>query len=492
MKVNNLVLFVVVLLFTVLIRLMPSLYTNNLFSNDVWPLKRLTEYVLKNPRVDIYSLSEIYGHHVFWPLSSVESIMYIHVTGMSSDYFFKFAGVTILSIAVSLSVYLLARRYSYKYRCCLIAPLAVSLLPSFTLFTSAYLKEFYGYVLTPILLYLAIHESRSRLPILPILFSIALVLSHPLASAMCIAILCSYLYVNLVDSLRGREKFKVRSQHIAAILSLAIAYTLYTTYIAEPLIHFSLMDLAILGIYAIAVYLAYLFLGGVASAPLIAIASLLASISIIYTITAPIDNPLSLFYVIPPVISIAYRVRERSLGRIRVAVLLPIAVLFLYISTYMVEALGIIHRIVNYLMYAFIPMAIDIARNGRKVGAAIFLTLVLTTIICSLASTLNHNPYTFYWRYGEYDSVFKNFIEAHTLSANIYGDPKYSYMTPKIVGIPIAVVKEFCELPDFLVLSMDNLVYGIPITSVDLYKFSCDLFKDRSVVFNVGYLYVLA
>ncbi|MEM2512674.1 MAG: hypothetical protein QXX61_06015, partial [Ignisphaera sp.] len=160
--------------------------------------------------------------------------------------------------------------------------------------------------------------------------------------------------------------------------------------------------------------------------------------------------------------------------------------------TYMVEALGIIHRIVNYFVYAFIPMGIDIPKNSRKISTAILLILVLATITCSLASTLNHNLYTFYWRYGGYDNVFKNFIEVHALSINIYGDPKYSYMTPKIVGIPITIIKELCEEPDFLVLSRDNLVYGIPITPVDLYKSPCDLFMNRSVVFNVGYLYVFA
>ncbi|MEM2201588.1 MAG: hypothetical protein QW162_06915 [Ignisphaera sp.] len=492
MKTSHIVLYAVVLLFTVLIRLAPSLYTNNVFSNDVWPLKRLTEYMLKNPNANIYSLYEIYGHHVFWPISVLQGIVYIHVTGIHLDYFFKFAGVAILSIGMFLSVYLLAKRYSYEYRCCLAASLVITLLPSFTLFTSAYLKEFYGYALTPILLYLSIHGSRSRLPLLPILISVALVLSHPLASAMGIAILCSYLYVNLVSSLKDRKKFNIRFEHIVAIVSLAMVYALYSTFIAKPVIPISLTDLVILGIYAIAVYLAYLFLGGVTSTSLIAIASLLASTSIIYTITVPINNILLLLYVIPPIISIAYRVREGSLGRIKSAVLLPIVVLFLYIPTYMVEALGIIHRIVNYFVYAFIPMGIDIPKNSRKISTAILLILVLATITCSLASTLNHNLYTFYWRYGGYDNVFKNFIEVHALSINIYGDPKYSYMTPKIVGIPITIIKELCEEPDFLVLSRDNLVYGIPITPVDLYKSPCDLFMNRNIVFNVGYLYVFA
>lgn len=492
MKNNTLMLLMLVLVFTVLIRLIPNLYTNNIFSNDAWPLKHLTEYIIRNPRLDSQILSEVYGHHIKWPLSILESVIYIHITGIPHEYFFKFIGVTILSIAMFLSVYLLAKEYSCNYKSCLMASLAVSLLPSFTLYTSAYLKEFYSHTLIPILLYLTIKRSRLKLVILSVIFSIVLVMSHPLASAMSIAILGSYLYTSFVISFRSRGKFYFRFEHILTMLFLAIVYTLYTIFIAKPLVTLSLSDLAVLSTYVTTVYLAYLFLGGLGSITLISVASFLASVSIIYTITVPTNNLLLLFYVLPPIISIAYRVRRDFLGRIKVAVLLPIAVLFLYISTYMVEALGIIHRVLNYFVYVFIPVAIDIAENRRKTSITIILLLSLITILCSISSTLNYNPYTFYWRYGEHDNIFKDFIDEYAVNISIYGDPKYSYMTLKISNIPMTAIKDLCRLQGLIVLSKDNCVYGIPITPVDIYRISCDLSKGKSIVYSSGYLHVFA
>ncbi|MEM1643779.1 MAG: hypothetical protein QXS70_05220, partial [Desulfurococcaceae archaeon] len=74
----------------------------------------------------------------------------------------------------------------------------------------------------------------------------------------------------------------------------------------------------------------------------------------------------------------------------------------------------------------------------------------------------------------------------------MYGDHKYSYITPEIKSVSLTMVREICGLREFIVLSRENYVYGIPFSPVDFYKLPNDLLKCRSIVFNEGYLHVLA
>ncbi|MEM2383585.1 MAG: hypothetical protein QW521_05440 [Desulfurococcaceae archaeon] len=494
MKANTAILFTLALLFTVMVRLSPIIYTGVFFSNDVWPLIRLAEHIIENPSVGIYSLTGEYGYHSAYPFSTLECIVYTLVTGMSLDCFFKYAGTVVLSITMFLSVYVLAMRFSHSYRPRLLASLAISLIPSFTIYTSAYLKEFYGYALTPLALCIAMRGSKLRIPLLlPLsILSLALVMSHPLASAMSIAILFSYLYVNYVYFLKGRELLRVNSGCLLAVLLSATAFILYTSTIAKLPIVVSVNDVLVFTVYSLVVYLAYLFVSELGSGFLIALVSLPALTSFFYTATAPVSViPLAL-YIAPLAFSTAYKTWVRALDGVKEAVLLPIATLFLYILTYMVEALGFIHRVVNYLVYALIPIGINVGEKCSKVGLAVFTLLAVSTATCSMLVAINQDPYTFYWRYGEYDFILKYFTKTLAVNVTMYGDPKYSYMTPEIKSISLTMVREICGLREFIALSRENYVYGIPFTPVDFYKLPNDLLKCRSIVFNEGYLHVLA
>lgn len=494
MKANTAILFTLALFFTVMVRLTPTIYTGVFFSNDVWPLVRLAEYILENPSVGIYSLTKVYGYHVEYPFSILECAAYTLVTGISLDWFFKYVGTMVLSTAMFLSVYMLATRFSHNYRSRLLASLSISLIPSFTIYTSTYLKEFYGYSLIPFMLYLVMCGDKLRIPrLLPLLIlSLALVMSHPLASAMSTAILFSYIYVDYTCFLKRRKLLRVNSGYLIAVLLLAIAFTLYTHTIARPPIRVSVNDILVFAVYSLAIYSAYFLISELGSGFLIALVSLPALASFLYTTTTPVSViPLAL-YTAPLAFSTAYKTWVKALDELKKAVLLPTATLSLYILTYMVEALGVIHRVVNYLVLALIPIGISLGENSGRVGLALFTLLAVATATCSMLAAFNQDPYTFYWRYGEYDVVLKHFTKTLATDATIYGDPKYSYMTSEITSISLASVRELCGLRGLIVLSKDNYVYGIPLTPVDFYRLPSNLLECRSIVLNAGYLHVLA
>ncbi|MEM2024955.1 MAG: hypothetical protein QXW94_01530, partial [Desulfurococcaceae archaeon] len=359
--------------------------------------------------------------------------------------------------------------------------------------TSAYLKEFYGYTLIPLILYLAAsRENKLRGWLALSILSTALVLSHPLASAMCTAVLFSAAYADFAWKIRARKPLELSSRYLVCCMLLFSAFAIYSTATTKLPLRMSAYDLSSLGLYAVAVYLAYLFLGRLGSSLLMAFAALPAVISLLYTVTAPISVVPFALYIVPLISSATYKSAELPAGRLRAGVLLPIATIFLHILSYAVEAVGIVHRVANYLVFALILMSISLGESNSRSSLAVFTLLAVITAGCTATVTLGEDPYTFYWRYGEYDVVLGDLVKLKAIDAPISGDPKYAYMVPEVVEISPLTAVDLCRQRGLAVLSRGNYIYGVPISPVDFIKLPSSLPNCRSVVFNAGYLHVLS
>ncbi|MEM1880021.1 MAG: hypothetical protein QXE28_03680 [Desulfurococcaceae archaeon] len=491
MRANHVVLFTVIVAFTVLTRLIPVLYTGYSFSNDVWILVRISEYLSENPSTPVYSLVEVFSYHVEYPASILESIVYSSITGLPIAEFYRHTGVVVLSLAMAFSVYSFAGLLAVNFKPRVLSVLALSLIPSFTIYTSSYLKEVYAHALIPLLLCVLLQPREltvSRL-LTVLVLSVAVVLSHPLASAVLSATLVSYLFIDYTGSLVSRKQ-RVRFDSTRILLLVPVLlFTTYSLFVTSP-VAVSFKDTVILAVYALFTYSSYTLLGDVASGVLITIALAPALVALIYTVTAPVAPFLLALFVVPIGLLVAYKTGLEEVDKIRNACLLPVATLVLYVLTYMVEALSIIHRIANYVVYAFIPVCIGIGEKSRKVHYSLLLLLTLFTVTLSTLTALGGNPYTFYWRYGDYDFVLRELTIAVDHNVVIYGDPKYSYMVEEVKQVDYSVARDFCTTRGFLAVSRDNFLYGVPVTPLDYVRLPGNLDQCRSRVFDAGYVYV--
>lgn len=83
---------VLTLFIAVLVRVMPTLYTGNVFSNDSWLLIHVAEHVLENPTAKLFGLTKEFGYHILYPSAIVESIIYTCVAGVDVITFYRLLG----------------------------------------------------------------------------------------------------------------------------------------------------------------------------------------------------------------------------------------------------------------------------------------------------------------------------------------------------------------------------------------------------------------
>lgn len=477
---------------TMLIRLIPTLYTGNIFSNDVWPLVRIANHVMSNPNDRLFGLAQTYGHHIYWPSAVIESVMYSLVTDVDIALFYRFIGVSMLSIILAIIAYLLLKKRHRSFWASIAAVLSISLIPSFTLYTSAYLKEFLGHALLAVLIYTVLYISEAVPSMfLVILASSSLVLSHPLTTAMFIAIVFGYVYVNIAGFIKKKEKSDIRLCALVALSVAAILYTIHLFIVARPVTPTNMDDIVMLSIYAITGYLSYILLGGRITGILLGLFVALAFIPTLHTITVTFSVLLVLL-VIPPLLSVPYDVRDDALGKVKVSVLLTVAIVFIYISTHMVEALGIIHRVFNYLVYALIIVISNISESHRKVCSVALLALLSINVLSIVATLTGANPYTFYWVYRDFDVKLITFVDAFSQNVSIYSDPKYSQASKLINPIPPQYALKLCDIMGAVVMNTDNYRFGLPLTAIDFVKPPLNLSVCRSRVYDNGYGYVFA
>ena len=482
---------ILALVFTVLIRLTPVIYTGNVFSNDSWILVHVAQYISLNPGSRVFKLYDSLGYHVYYPCSILESIVYSYVTGVNLVFFYKFIGAPVLSTAMFISTYVLARRRGFNPYASVASALAPSLIPSFTLYTSAYLKEFYAHVVFILLVYIAsVFKSMSlkHALILAPLLSVALVLSHPLTSIMSIIILLGYIYVNISWFITRREQFKINTSTLVALVYVASVFTAHSFLVAKGFMVASTSDILVFSTYTASFYLAYTLLGSRLTAILALIATLLSSTVLLKLMTTPITPIMALFTA--PFVALVFNRRKGSYSSpgfsgLTASVLLTITVAYLYLSTYMVEALSVVHRVLNYVVYALIPVLAGLTERSKRVSTVLLTLLATTSVVVTVLTSMGLNPLLFYWRYTDQDVTTMAFVEQYSTTV-VYGDPKYSQASRVVTSIPLGFLRDTCGFKGVFLLSIDNLVYGVPLSPVDFYTLSNTITTCRSSVFTNG------
>lgn len=485
-----------VVLISILIRVVPTLYTNNVFSNDSWPLLHASNYVLLHPNEKIFSLSREFEHHVLYPVAIVESALYVLITGTSVDVFYKLVGVVLLTLAMALSAYILAKYLSYSYKASILSTLALTLVPWFTTYTSAYLKEFYAHALLLLLIYVV---AKMRKPCggflaLLLIISTALVFSHPLTTLMAVAILASWFFVNLVHFALWRHRLTVSYSMAIASVTVLLMHLVHSLVLAREFVVINAEDVAMLVLYAGGIYGCYVLLGK-ASSILIVPAFVLSTIAILKVITVPLAYT-AFFFIAPPVLLLSMGSEDISgdsdASRLATSALLVVAVIFVFISTYMAELLSVLHRVLNYVIYAAVPVAALLAERYGRLWSILSGVLLALSILVAITVAAGANPYTFYWRYTDHDTMLTAFLEEHT-ELSVFGDPKYSQASRAVNSIPVHVLRNLCTFGEgALVASRDDLKYGVPLSPVDFFKLDDSVLLCRSRVFDSGYVYVFA
>lgn len=429
-----------VLLVAILIRLYPTIATGQPFSTDVWPLIRLCELLLSNPDYRIWDHVVLGGYHNRWPAVLLEGAIYVRVSGLGTEDFFRYVGVVATTTVLVLTLYSLTRRL-WGATAATLSTLALVSVPSLAIFTSATLKEVYAYPLTLVFLLLVTRYPAMWGLTVVVLLSLALSASHPLTPLILIASLISYIYVTLVGLIQGsRTPLNYPRTLLKPLVVLGLVYTLYTVLYGAGGLPYKpgLGDYVNLALIAIAVYGWYAMVGeSVAkSTPLIAlvVGAILVSTGYralgelwLYAYVAPLALSLLLAAMLNP--------SERHLVA---SIILPITVGTLYIATALPTLTTLVHRILNYLS-SVIAIAIGYLTSrseSSRVCAAVAVGISLASCVAVVLSTVaGVNPLTFYWTYseGEVTGILKHIVKLST--GGVCGDVKVAYLASYTVDV---------------------------------------------------------
>ncbi|MEM0475017.1 MAG: hypothetical protein QXS11_06970 [Zestosphaera sp.] len=487
------------ILVALLIRLIPTLTTNQPFSTDTWPLIRLSRVLLANPEYKIWDDSLLGGYHNRWPAVILESTLFATLTGLEPAYFFRFVGVIITQTSMLVTTYALIRRYRGA-RTALLSTLTLTSLPSLVIFTSTTLKEVYAYPLA-LLYVLTITEGSLNTLVLTLLIAISLVASHPLTPLMMIAFLSSYLFVSWVKRLENPFYSADFRKYLLAFLLLSITYTIYTAFYGwEGLIFkFGLRDFTALFIVGVAVYGWYVLVGGDF------IKSLLILIPGITTILVSnyrfLESSLMLLYVAPFIVLLLFYMWGRSgeSGEAVVApILLPILVGVQYVVIVSPLLMAILHRLLNYLFFAVVAITASLnirhERTRRYAVAALTISLVITALIL-VNLTFYGDPLAHYWRYGDREVIGVSNLVKYVSSEKVCGDVKIKYLINDVVSVDLLCGLRLHESDSGYptILYSDNFRFGYVLSPVDTHSLRelSTLNSIKNVIYSNGVIYVM-
>lgn len=496
---RNKALFLVILA-ALLIRLTPTLITNQPFSTDTWPLIRLSRTILSSPEYRVWDDSILGGYHNKWPAVILESALYEVLTGLEATYFFRFAGVIITQASALVTTYVIVKKYRGTHSA-LLSTLVFTSIPSLVIFTSTTLKEVYAYPLALLFIALVITGCYLSTSVLALLVAFSLTISHPLTPLMIIVFIGSYIFTTLVKRLEG-------SSHVVSIRRCVLAFSLltltYFTYMASYgwrglMIRFELIDFLILFVLSTATYGWYALVGGDFTKTLLilipGITAILVSNSKLLGIFP------TLLYVVPVIILSSLPTRDKGGEDHKLLIpstLLPISVGLQYIAIYSPPLMTILHRILNYLF--FTAIAITASLNVRRASteryaasALIISTIITATLLINLIFC--GDSITYYWKYGEREVVGLSNLIKHLGSGKLCGDVKVKYLVGDAVTVDLFCGLELTETNrgSPTVFYSDNFRFGYVLSPIDIYMIrglsSLNLVKD--FIYNNGAVYVM-
>jgi len=497
--VRNKALFLVILT-ALLIRLTPTLITNQPFSTDTWPLVRLSRTLLSSPEYRVWDDSVLGGYHNKWPAVILESALYDVLTGLEATYFFRFAGVITTQASALVTTYVLVKNYRGT-RSALLSTLVFTSIPSLVIFTSTTLKEVYAYPLALLYIALVITGRYLGTSVATLLVAFSLTISHPLTPLMIIVFIGSHLFTNLVKRLEG-------SPHAVSIRRCVLAFSLlsltYFTYMASYgwrglMIRFELSDFLVLFVLSTATYGWYALVGGDF------VKTLLILIPGITAILVSNSKFLGIFptllYAVPVIILSSLPTRGKGGEDHRLLIpstLLPILVGLQYIAIYSPLLMTILHRILNYLF--FTAIAITASLNMRRanteryaasaliISTAITITLLINLIFCG-------DSITYYWKYSEREVVGLSNLIKHFSDGKLCGDVKVKYLVGDAVNVDLLCGLKLTEgsTGPPTVLYSDNFRFGYVLTPVDIYVIQGldSLNAVNDIIYNNGAVYMV-
>lgn len=497
---SMIVLFIITLC-SLLIRYIPILTMDMPFSNDVWPLINTAEFIYSNPSLKIFGAAEFPSYHVQWPFSILYSVVHSTITGLQPLLFYKYIGGSIAGFSLVIMGYTFGKRFFEKSMKGLAFSITLSTFPSFTIYTSVFLKETYAHLvmLTTLMLILLSNKTVSYF-VIPLVF-VALILGHPLTSLIFSSVIALYIVNNKLEPITRRvsnsEILEIPRGLTLLTLILLVFTILYNTlYIRKPVIVFGANDLATLGVYALSIYLGYLLLGFTLIFYLYILILAIALVSLVLVITSPIGWSIVLYFLpFLCVLPIGIRPRTYDHGTHYITtkpLLIIVYTVFIYITTYFTIALSILHRFLNYLVYA---LGIYAARSvDRRKGIGVLGFVFTVTSIYLLLVATGAEPILFYWRYSVVDSKLNEFIRNSYKGDIVYGDVKYAYYISDIVKVtPPTVLLNLCSWlnsGNIIIYSQENLIYGFPVTPIDYVKIRDNILICSNILYNDEYTYV--
>ncbi len=501
-----------ILIVASLIRIIPGLCSDNLFSTDVWPLYRDTLVLLSNPSLKIFNDSFFDGYNNRWPGVILSTTYYSVLTGLSPRYVYMYIFVLALSLSFMLGFYIFVKRLGKKVSW--ISSLAVfSFLPSMVVFTSSPLKEVYAYTLFFIIIYFFVRTLQGlgsvRDLVVAFIFSTSLLIVHHLTLFMLTGFITSILFIAYIHRLLGSGNPVIFNLRVGFLLYLYLQFSMISYFL---LVGYKFMSrtldshyLAVYFVYAFAIYMSYLvFSNGqislgksvVAGLFLLVLSSIPFSRVLFYLPGISIYAYMVIWYIVPIIpatLLFVVHIGDSFMKTIVVGTGLFILLNILFVVIGAPVYSSIFHRFADYFV---IPVSLLAGYVFRKTGfiyKALSLTIIFLTIVSSFAVIHNIVSYgadvSFFWYYPISETHGFDTV-SRLLSGNtsIVGDEKIRYYFTPIRSVFVKPVLEalFLDKPlgrdHVLVLYRGNIVHGL---AIGLNLYSVKKILDHSVLSKV-------
>ena len=502
---KHLVLFTTLLSLAIALRAVPALVLEEPFSTDVWPLLRISSRLVSDPDAKIWDDGLFDGYNNRWPGVSLANAVISLVSGVGVSGVYSF--LSMASVTVAYSVLMAATLRSMGARGwgrVLQGLLFLIFAPPFLVFTSSTLKEVYAYPFLLGIVYLVVKLRGWRFLLLLTVFSVAISLTHHLASVILLSFLATYTILNVVARFTAKNVNADFGKPLSAFtVLLAVFATYLAVYGARGLagLSFGLGDVLVLIAYAVFVYgLAFLLLEFRMSFPA-KVAAVFSVLPIVYAqMFLPIVAGLDVvglpyvFYATPLALGFVFSafLFRWDLGRreavVALSFLLPVVTFSLYIILYKSDMFSVLHR---FLLYTVFPFAIAMSFAGGR-GAIRFLAS-LAILFFAVLTVFNvvfvGDEFTFYWKYGRGEvEGFSTVFSLTEAKCVLLGDAKVKYfgsMVREVSSVPpwIRRVRGECAVT---LLYRDNFRFGYAIGAVNVVKTAAAL---GNMVYNSGVVY---
>lgn len=446
-----------VIVFVVLLRLVPGFFSGSLFSTDVWPLYRGADALLGGARVWDDRCFDGYNNH--WPGVMLLAAVVSSVTGLGTHVLFAYVLTAWFSTAFAVTLYALLRRF-FPPVAAAVGVAAAGFTPSFTIFTSAPLKEVMAYPIIITLLTIALRAELGglkRLALLTVL-SVGLVMTHHLGTFMLFGFLISLTAAHLIYWLKGVEMVRPCSRcFLVPAALLGAVFLLYYVAFGGAGMKLSIGASTVLGYltYFLVVYLGFLVFAGVGrgsyvfvfAAVAVAVASVFLGRYVSVLPGVVVSTSSVIWYVLP---AAAYLiVLLPGVDDLRVRVVVAGFGLFILVNVAFV-ALGepafaaLFHRFANYLVFPAAALAAYWFWRGglRRFAAVAAVGLAALSCAAVLAGVFGGWDASSYWLYRSGEVAGFSDVISLSGGAALVGDEKVRYFAVGLADVvPAPVLK---------------------------------------------------